>query len=150
MADQALTRSRTGRRFFSRPSLIAAAVIAIGAMALPPSGLGVEICMFKRGLGLPCFGCGLTRSVTCTAHGELDRALAYNPFGILVLLLAVGCLTVRFWPQRRQRRRFGIWLRRHDQLLSRISLWALIAFFGFGVIRTGLLVFDLWPGPTPW
>ncbi|MCR4316317.1 MAG: DUF2752 domain-containing protein [Planctomycetes bacterium] len=40
-------------------------------------------CMFKRTLGLPDAGCGLTRSFCSISHGRFVEALEFNPLGPL-------------------------------------------------------------------
>lgn len=49
---------------------------------------GIELpilCTVRAISGLPCPGCGLTRSVVAALHGELARAVAAHPIGPLVL-----------------------------------------------------------------
>jgi hypothetical protein len=38
-----------------------------------------ELCSSKRMFGLPCPGCGLTRSFISISHGQLGRAWNFNP-----------------------------------------------------------------------
>ena len=40
-----------------------------------------SVCAFRRVTGLPCPGCGLTRSWVLTAHGQLRPAVSRHPFG---------------------------------------------------------------------
>ncbi len=40
-----------------------------------------SVCAFRRLTGLPCPGCGLTRSWVLTAHGRLGHASERHPFG---------------------------------------------------------------------
>lgn len=47
-------------------------------------------CLFSAVFGVRCPGCGMTRAVSCAAHGRLREALRYNPLVVLVLPLAVG------------------------------------------------------------
>lgn len=42
-----------------------------------------ELCYFRRGVGLDCPGCGLTRSFISLAHGQPALAWHYNPAGVL-------------------------------------------------------------------
>ena len=54
--------------------------------------LGVTLptlCWFKLMTGLPCAGCGLTRSVVLLMHGGVRASLAMHPFGIVAVGLAV-------------------------------------------------------------
>lgn len=42
-----------------------------------------ELCYFRRGTGLDCPGCGLTRSFISLAHGQFLLACQYNVAGVL-------------------------------------------------------------------
>jgi hypothetical protein len=61
---------------------------------VPPAWVaaGPPLCPFRLLTGLPCPGCGITRSIVSTAHGDLAAALAFHPLGPLVLaaLIAVA------------------------------------------------------------
>lgn len=81
----------------------------IGALAvarllpLPQNGTigGMpSLCIFKNTTGLPCPGCGLTRSVVYAAHGLWHQAFTYHPFGPLFLVglgwgLAAAVISLR-------------------------------------------------------
>ena len=55
---------------------------------------GVSICIVRTVTGVPCPGCGTTRSVIHALHGEVLDAVKSNPLG----LLAVAALCVLpFW-----------------------------------------------------
>ena len=43
-----------------------------------------ELCYWKKTLGMPCPGCGLTRCFISLAHGDLTAAWHFNPAGILL------------------------------------------------------------------
>src|SRR5205085_11441752 len=89
-------RSAAGARAsFGRPSrawathwFVEWAVLGT-AVCLPPHGTALSLCWLKATTGVPCPGCGLMRSVSCTAGGMFGDALAYNPFGPIVL---AGCM----------------------------------------------------------
>lgn len=42
-------------------------------------------CMFHAFTGYFCIGCGLTRALHALVHGDVLRALALNPLGLIVL-----------------------------------------------------------------
>lgn len=149
MLDRRLIHSATGRRLFGHWSLGGALIIAVGAALLPPDGLGFEVCWVKHSLGLPCLGCGLTRSVACIAHGRVGDAFAYNPFGFLVLGFAALCLAAHLTPAT-WRKRLGAWLRLHDPRLGRAYMAICLGFIAFGFVRMGLVACDAWPGPNLW
>jgi len=56
------------------------------ALAAKPS-----ICPFMRFLGIPCPGCGLTKSIAALYRGGIVESLKYNPLGIVI---AVCCCIV--------------------------------------------------------
>jgi hypothetical protein len=75
------------------------AAIGVGGVAiaalLPTDGIedGPVLCPFRALTGLPCPGCGLTRSWVYLMHGDIGSSLANNWFGP-VLILAVVVLAV--------------------------------------------------------
>lgn len=58
-------------------------------------------CGMRTLFGIPCPGCGMTRSVLMTLHGQFGAALEANPVGPVflggVLLFAATLATGRFW-----------------------------------------------------
>lgn len=108
-------------------------VLAV-SLAMPPHGLGFSLCLMKGVFGLPCFGCGMTRSLACLSHGRLFEALSFHPFGVVVyawIWLAIGASIVG--PDRRAR--MARLVGRHE-LVVRIALVGLVvAFVGFGLVR---------------
>jgi len=74
-------------------------------------------CPLRAATGIPCPLCGMTRAVVAAVHGHLATSLAFNPGGILVLLLAAVVL-VR--PALLARVRLPLW-----------TLWASLAALWF-------------------
>jgi hypothetical protein len=84
------------RRFRVRGLLVALPCWALlaTAMALHPSAsgygthkqLGLGACVFLMRTGLPCITCGLTTSMSATAHLGFAEACHANPVGIFLLL----------------------------------------------------------------
>jgi len=120
--------------------LIGAALVLDPADPAAPSG-GVitlaghrlpEVCGFKRVTGLPCPGCGLTRSWVAAVHGDLAASFAFHRLGWLVLLyVAVQALRHGAWlalaPLARWREtieRAGRWL---DRSLIPLGVLLLVA-----------------------
>ncbi len=66
---------------------------------LSPAGIedGPVLCPFRRVTGLPCPGCGLTRSWVYLAHGWWRESWLAHPFGaaLLVVVLALGVVALR-------------------------------------------------------
>ena len=61
-----------------------------------------SVCPFFNATGLPCPGCGLTRSFVCLAHGHLFEALRWHPLGPVLfggaLVFLAGTLLKWRWP----------------------------------------------------
>jgi hypothetical protein len=53
---------------------------------------GPVLCPFRRITGMPCPGCGMTRSFVALAHGDLGAALAFNRLGPLLMVVFVVAL----------------------------------------------------------
>jgi len=69
------------------PSRLAFGAVLV-ATAVSPDWLAAlpTLCPFRWVTGLPCPGCGLTRSVVAAAHGDVGQALVFHPLGLAVLL----------------------------------------------------------------
>jgi hypothetical protein len=66
--------------------------VATGAFVLSPDGIddGPVVCPFRLLTGLPCPGCGLTRSWVHLAHGQWRDSFLANPFGMVLVGLLVA------------------------------------------------------------
>ncbi|MFB3894754.1 MAG: DUF2752 domain-containing protein [bacterium] len=67
-------------------------VFLLVAFVWQPSDNGMTLCYFRNITGLPCPGCGITRSLCAMAKGNIFRSFEYHIFGPLVFLIAIG-----FW-----------------------------------------------------
>lgn len=77
--------------------LLAAAVVALASL------LGHGVCPSRELLGLPCPGCGLTRSILLLAQGRFRESWQLQPFGYAWLALAAVFAAQRYVLQSRQR-----------------------------------------------
>src|ERR1700716_3309549 len=70
-----------------------------GGALLPPAwaSAGPPLCPFRLLTGLPCPGCGLTRSLVSLLHGDLSAAVLSHPPGPIAasILLALVIIEVR-------------------------------------------------------
>ena len=64
---------------------LGAAGLAVLAVWTPPDDGSLSLCLTRRGLGLPCPGCGVTRGLAHLLQGDLGRAMALHPLSPLVL-----------------------------------------------------------------
>ena len=125
----------------NRFSLRAAPLLLLGSFVMPAHGFSVSLCWFYNVTGLPCPGCGLTRSLACISHLEPGAALRYHPFGVALYALLV-VLSVASFAGERRRAALRAWLER-SALASRshaIYHGFLIVFVGFGLVRLGLAI----------
>jgi len=96
-----------------KPVLVARLTIVLLFMALlaivPPAAVerGPSFCIFKNLFGFECLGCGLTRAFSELLHGNLARAIRFNPLVIIafptvttILVHDILRLTVRRKPPR--------------------------------------------------
>ena len=68
--------------------------VALNLFYIQQSSPGLEICILKSAVGLPCPSCGTTRSVLHLLHGDLSSAILVNPIGVLVI---IGMFIFPFW-----------------------------------------------------
>jgi hypothetical protein len=58
------------------------------AVWTPPSDPAQSLCLFRHVTHLDCPGCGLTRSISALAHGDLAGSIAAHPLGAAIALQA--------------------------------------------------------------
>ncbi len=79
--------------------------LRIGGSTLP------NICLLRQTSGLPCPGCGLTRSLVSAVHADWARSLTHHRMGLLVLgyliLQSVARLAWLGLPRLRERTAVG-------------------------------------------
>lgn len=104
------------------------------AVVVPPHGLGFSICWLQNTIGLPCPGCGLTRSLSCGIRGLFAESWNYHPFGLFILTLFLLTALRSLAPERFRDRLAGF-IRRRAACFTLLYLLFVIAFVGFGAIR---------------
>ena len=119
---------------FHRNAAAGAFFLLALAAALPADGLGVSVCWFQSLTGLPCPGCGLTRSISSILHLRLTQALDYHPFGFFLVAL-FAMMAMRLVLPARAVERLAISVRRHSRIVRRMYLAAVYGFIVFGALR---------------
>jgi len=123
-----------GTTYFSIAALAASVV-------MPTTGLGFVLCWFKNLTGLPCPGCGLTRSFACISHLHFGEALHYHPFGPIIYAVALTSVAAKIAGEAR-RARLAALFDRHRRLASAIY-WSLVgSFIAYGLVRLALVAHD--------
>jgi len=121
--------------------LVVAALLPISVVANGPA-----LCPFKLMTGLPCPGCGMTRSVVTLLHGDLGASLFYHPLGVVVVALAVAVALVDgwcWWRRSAPARSSPVWLL--DRIMLSPAPW--VAIGGLTVVwfvRLPLYVAGIW------
>jgi hypothetical protein len=73
----------------------AGAMLGAGlVMTRLPAGAGLP-CPLRSITGLPCPLCGMTTSVKATLAGDVGQAVAANPAGVVMVVVAVVLLVAR-------------------------------------------------------
>lgn len=67
-----------------------AALVIARAWPVQSVTSGEPTCLIRVLFGLPCPGCGMTRSWVHAAHGDVLTAFEYNLFGPIGMAVAVG------------------------------------------------------------
>ena len=105
-------------------ALVVSAVLLLSAV-LEPAWVEQQptLCVVHRMTGIPCPGCGLTRSFVASAHGDLSGAFAFHAFGPLLFLVStLGLLALMGWILSGRRP-----LRRGASARLRPTGWTLVA-----------------------
>jgi hypothetical protein len=108
----------------------------IVAVMVPVKGIGISLC-WMRGVGLPCPGCGLMRSLSCAVRGMFKEGWQYHPFGPLILALFATAVLISFLPES-LRARLEAAMNARSSLFDAIFTGFVIAFIVFGLLRAFL------------
>jgi hypothetical protein len=85
----------------ARDVRIGAAALVGAAATLPLLPVHVAfVCPLRALTGIPCPLCGMTRACITAVHGHFGASLAFNPGGLLVVLLALTALIRPQWLMR--------------------------------------------------
>ncbi len=106
MADAATSPRAPERDRWTDAALLLGSAAVVGlAFALTPSDTAVSLgghelpplCLIKALTGQDCLGCGLTRSFTFTAEGQLPEAFERHRLGPPLFLLVAAQIPYRLW-----------------------------------------------------
>jgi len=131
--------------FRREPWILAWGLILFG-LVFPPHGFGPSLCGLYMTTGLPCPGCGMTRSVSCLFHGHWRASMEYHPMGWMVALAAAGIASMALWPGR-WRRAAARWLQRRERFAHRLALFLILLWLAYGILRFALVLARVWVFP---
>jgi len=104
------------------------------ALISPPHGLGLPLCWFHSATGLPCPGCGLTRSLSCGIRGLFLESWQYHPLGLAILALFIFTAAQSVLPTV-HRERLGRFIQSRALFFNALYLAFVMAFVCFGAAR---------------
>jgi hypothetical protein len=118
-----------------RERLVCISFILAGLFLVCTNLLGWKLwlCGFRAFTGLPCPGCGMTRSIASLSKGHWHAGIAYHPFGPLVFIGALLFIIITCLPQR-SRVRILPWIARSEQRTG-WSIAIIILFMAYGFWR---------------
>ncbi len=89
---------------------IGTATIVASLLYAPWSQTGPVLCPMRLLTGLPCPGCGLTRSFCALVHGDVRNAIAFHLLGPALFLAVISGIPILFY-EALTRRRVAWWNR---------------------------------------
>jgi Protein of unknown function (DUF2752) len=131
---------RTSARWLGKPCVMAAWLGLLLAVLSPPHGSGISLCWFQDATGLPCPGCGMTRSLSCAIRGMFLESWHYHPLGLFVLPLFV-LIAAQSLMRRQLRDRLAKFVESRPVVFNGLYLAFVVIFMSFGLLRA-LLHFD--------
>lgn len=108
-------------------------------------------CPFRALTGIPCPGCGLTRSFTAIALGQWETAINYHLFGPVIFLgfvIAILHLSLELLTKYQIKTIYLTWLQNPKlQILSTLVIWGYHLTRLMALNRTGELAFNFQTSP---
>jgi hypothetical protein len=127
-------RQGARRRWLSSTNLCVAWLGLLVASLTPPHGAGFTVCWLNATTGLPCPGCGLSRSLSCGLRGLFLESWHYHPLGLIILGLFLATASVSLLPVR-LRDQLGRVLESRALLFNAFYAAFVAAFVCFGTAR---------------
>ena len=138
-----LNQPRACRLWLGRHCVLVAWLGLLLAALCPPHGVGVRACWLQAATGLPCPGCGVTRSLSCGLRGLFAESWHYHPMGLLILALFVFTAAQSLLP-RTHRDRLAQYIQDRSVLFNSCYLAFIGSFLAFGGARALVHWKDLW------
>jgi hypothetical protein len=111
------------------------------ALACPPRGIeGIQLCWWQSATGIPCLGCGLTRSLSCGLRGMFAESWHYHPMGMLILALFLFTAIQSIMPGR-WRSGLKSFLQARPRIFNVLYATFVLTFLTFGTSRALLCFF---------
>lgn len=135
LGDWLNDRQGARKRWLSRTNVWVAWLGLLLGVLTPPHGNGFTVCWLNATTGLPCPGCGLSRSLSCGLRGMFLESWHYHPFGLGILGLFLATVFVSLLPAT-PRERLGRALASRARLSNALYAAFVVSFVCFGVTRS--------------
>jgi hypothetical protein len=120
-------------------SLLGLFVMVISFL-LPSGKLPISLCSFYTITGLPCPGCGLTRSIVYISHLSFEKAFRTNPMGFPIYVVLFLLALYNFIPAK-PRARLDVFIRKHHRTFVIMGILILTGMFITWLFRL-FIVYD--------
>jgi len=121
--------------WLGKPCSIVAWLGIFLAVISPPHGLvGIQLCWVHSTTGIPCLGCGLTRSLSCALRGMFAESWHYHHMGAAVLVLFLFTAIQSVLPKA-YRARLELFLQANGAAFHFLYLAFVTTFVAYGVGR---------------
>jgi hypothetical protein len=127
---------------FGKATFCVAWISLIGAILIPPKGIGISVCWMRGQFGIPCPGCGLTRSLSCAMRGHFYESWQFHPFGLVILAMFLIVALVSLLPQA-QRLQLADVMERRARFIRALFVVFVGAFCSYGLLRALLQITGL-------
>ena len=125
---------RVGELWLGGPNVIVAWLGLFLAVISPPHGAGVTVCWLQDATGLPCLGCGLTRSLSCGLRGMFAESWHYHPMGLMILVLFLLSAGQSLLPKQ-MRGRIRLFIQSQATLFGILYFGFVALFVSYGTMR---------------
>lgn len=98
-------------------------LLVFGAIAIVAYISKARICIFYNIFGIPCPGCGLTRSVMALLHGNIAESVAYNILGIPIIAISAVIVALLLAGKGKE---VKCWFEKHKRLLILLAVVLLV------------------------
>ncbi len=120
--------------WLGKPCVIVAWLGLVLALLSSPHGSQVQLCWLQSTTGIPCIGCGMTRSLSCALRGLFAESLSYHPMGLLTLGLFIFT-AAQSLLHARLRNRLHSYMQTRAGLFNALYLGFVTLFVTYGVGR---------------